>query len=240
MSAEPRSPQPLRLSSRDRAVELRRAQRIVSGDVERIGERGHRAVGREGGASRLMSLGERHQREQALDDAAGVGIRVGDDGSTGAITFTASGDRPASAAMSRSRRRVAIASASVGAAVSARSASVAASARDPRRRAGVHDRDLPLRRPCDVERTGDPHLRTLQVGGTEALRVDEHAARGIRDPSVFVPRVPEASERLDELLGAVVTRLVVGVRVAAVVARCTRLGARDEVHARTSAGEHVE
>lgn len=104
----------------------------------------------------------------------------------------------------------------------------------------MHDRDPPLRRAGDVEGAGDPHLCAPQVGGSESFRIDQHAAVRVGDPCVLAPRIPQPPQRLDELLGAVVARLVVGVRVPAVVARGARFGSGDEVDPGPTAREHVQ
>ena len=183
-------------------------------DLEEGGERPRRRDPA-GPGRRLRAGTSSSSRSTMARAAASVSATTG---STGTMTFRSPGSRPAAAAAARSSRRAARAPLDVGRRDQCEVRFRGGEPARTRRGAGVHDRRVHLRRARDVERALDAQLRTGERRGAEPRGSMSVPGDRVRDPRVVVPRLPQTPQHLDELLGAVVARLVVGVRVAAVIA----------------------
>ncbi len=109
-----------------------------------------------------------------------------------------------------------------------------------RRRPGLHDDRMALRRACNVQRPAHLEEPSAMIEHVALVGIEETAARAIAHECVVVPAVPQPAHDVGEFLRARIAFAMLEMRVAVEVARLVHARRRDEVPARTAAADVVE
>ena len=110
----------------------------------------------------------------------------------------------------------------------------------PTRRPGLEQHRTALWTPRHGERAPNREPIALVPQLVDLVRVGEHTGGAVEDQRVVFPRVPQTGGRLEELVGAVVTGVVVEDGVDAEVLGLAVVDRRDHVPSRSTVREVVE
>ena len=76
------------------------------------------------------------------------------------------------------------------------------------RAAGLHDDRVPLRRPSDIQRSGDFEMPALVVELMHLVSIEVAATGTIAQHRIVLPAIPQRLDHIDEFFGACVTIVV--------------------------------
>src|SRR4051812_47511131 len=99
---------------------------------------------------------------------------------------------------------------------------------------------MPLRTPRHVERTTHLEEPTLVIERTHLRRIDVSPVRLVGDDGAIVPAIPQATDDIDELVGALIAHFMLVVFVKIKIERGPGVGTGDDVPRRAPAADMVD